>query len=384
LITTALRGNAEDSKTTDEKPKSVPTSTASGKFFSRPALDFSIIGDNKAGAYVIRVGEIVEHPAILAFIKSQMFPDNLIPELWKQSFGPDVRAPKLQLDTIDYIAGIGNLTIRPLQPTKTAPGLTNTVMVGTAVTILHFKQPVAWKEWIHDYIPGAVKKSAGGVDYVELPVIKLLGPTPLCIAARDAQTVVLVAGNDELLTSAANPAPRPSKSQLAARWTELDGGLVTFIATDHDIKLGEPTTPDKKLAKQVFDASRLVGWGFDADARTHEAYFRAQLTCDNVAAAEQLQTTFQLLLKFGQAAMASANRAATDPTSPGRTANQSAQDREADRIGAEVISNCRAKVWQQPDGAAGILVESTANLPDFAAAGTIAREKTPAKTLSPK
>ena len=153
-----------------------------------------------------------------------------------------------------------------------APEITDTFMMGSAVTIVHFKQPVAWKEWIHDYIPGAVKKSAGGVDYVELPVIKILGPTPLCVAARDAQTVVLVAGNEELLVSAANPTPRPSKSQLATRWTELDGGLVTFIATDEGIKPGEPTTPDSVLAQKVFDASRARRLGVGCrhtNARRH-------------------------------------------------------------------------------------------------------------------
>jgi beta-lactamase regulating signal transducer with metallopeptidase domain len=70
LITTALRGNAEDSTPTDEKPKAALTTTASGKLFSRPALDFSILGDNKIGAYVIRVSDIVDQPAFRAFVES--------------------------------------------------------------------------------------------------------------------------------------------------------------------------------------------------------------------------------------------------------------------------------------------------------------------------
>jgi hypothetical protein len=385
LITSALRGGAENLTPSDGTSTAPLPLSASAKSFSRKPFDFSILGDNKLGAYVIRVSDIVEQPALRALVESQVLPtEKQFKRQWAEEFGRDVPPPDLKLDAIDYIAGVGNLMIRPVKPGQmTAPGTTDAFMMGTPETIVHFKQPVAWKEWIHIHFPASVEKSVGGVSYIELPVIKALGPKPLCVVARDAQTVVLLAGMGpdppdlDLLASASNPAPRPTKSQLAARWSELDGGLVTFIATDRDVKPSEPTSPDKKLAKKIFDASRLFGWAFDIDARTHEACFRVQLTCDNSSAAKEIQGTFETALALAKAAAALSDPSASNnATATNGKKNKTAQELDTDRFQAELISNIQVKVWQQPDGAAGILVESTATLPDYAAAAmTAAREK---------
>ena len=102
-------------------------------------------------------------------------------------------------------------------------------------------------------------------------------------------------------------------------------------------------------------------------------------TCDNSSAAKEIQSTFETALALAKAAAAISNPSATTDKK-----NKTAQALDTDRFQAELISNVQVNVWQQPDGAAGILVETTATIPNFAAAGTIAREKLPAKTLSPK
>jgi beta-lactamase regulating signal transducer with metallopeptidase domain len=386
LITSALRGSAENSTLGDVTSIAPVPSTALAKSFSRKPFDFSILGDNPLGAYVIRVSDIVEQPALRAWVESQVLPTKKqFKKQWAEEFGRDVPAPDLTLDAIDYIAGVGNLIIRPVKPGQmAAPGTTDAFMMGSPETIVHFKQPVAWKEWIHDHFPASVEKSAGGVTYIELPVIKAVGPTPMCVAARDAQTLVLCTAPDNL-ASASNPAPRPAKSQLAARWTEFDGGLVTFIATNRDVKPSEPTTPDKMLAKKIFDASRLFGWAFDIDPRTHKAYVRVQITCDNSSTAKEIQGTFEAALALAKtAALLSDPSASNNPSATDGKKNKSAQELDTDRFQAELESHIQTKVWEQPDGAAGILVETAATLPDFTAAGTIAREKLPVKTLTPK
>jgi beta-lactamase regulating signal transducer with metallopeptidase domain len=389
LFTTALRGNAEDPTPSIEKPKTMFRSTESANCFSRPAFDFSILGDNKLGAYVIRVSDIVEQPALRALLETHVLPTNeQIKKQWAEEFGHEVPPPDLDLDAIDYIAGVGNLTIRPIRPGQvTTPGTTDTFMLGTPETIVHFKQPVAWKEWIHYHFPASVEKSVAGVSYVELPVIKAVGPEPLCVVARDAQTVVLLTGmgpdlpGPDAIASAANPAPRPAKSQLAARWAELDGGLVTFVATDREVKPSKPTTPDKVLTKKVLDASRLLGWAFDIDARTREAHFRVQLTCDNSSAAREVQGILETAIALAKVAAVTSDPSATINASAanGKT-NKTAQELDTHRFQSELISSIEVSLWQQADGAAGILVETTATIPGYATtAVTAAREK-----LNPK
>ena len=110
-----------------------------------------------------------------------------------------------------------------------------------------------------------------------------------------------------------------------------------------------------------------------------------QLTCDNSAAAKELQGTFETILTLTKAAAAiSEPSASNNASATNGKKNKTAQELDTDRFYADILSNVHAKVWHGPDGAAGILVETTATLPNFAAAGTIAHEKLPAKSLSPK
>src|SRR5262249_22237094 len=239
---------------------------ATEQVFDRPPLDFSVIGDNKLGAFVIRVGEILKQPELRALVESQVLPDEkTFRQNWAQEFGSDVVAPELSLDSIDYIAGIGDLVIRPMKAGDPRAGLgNNTVMTGFAQAVVHFKRQVAWKEWFHEHLPGTVEKTDGKVSYLELPVIKALGPKPMFVVARDPKTLAFTLG-EELVKTAADPAPRPAESALAARWKELDGGLITFIGTDHDVHVGKSSTnePGDELALALFESTRLFGWGVD-------------------------------------------------------------------------------------------------------------------------
>jgi beta-lactamase regulating signal transducer with metallopeptidase domain len=383
LITTALRGNAEDATIAASKSLATPSPSTSGDVFNRPPLDFSIIGDNGSGAFVVRVSELMQQPAIRALVESEVGSQQTINGCWTQAFGSDVQPPDVCFDSIDYIAGIGTYVVRPLKPDQAPSGMSQQVMLGSAQTVVRFKEPVAWREWIHDHIPGAVEKSSGGISYLELPVIKVLGPQPMRVAERDPQTIV-VAFTDDIATAAA-PGPRPALSALATRWAELDGGLATFISTDHDVDHSEPgtTDPKKVLAKKIFAASRLLGVGFDVDPQTHRAFYRVQLTCDNAAAAHDLQSTFESLLALAKVKLPTelAESQAADKSNP-EAAKLDAQRFET---ASELVANCRVSVWQKPDGAAGILVETSSALPDEAVASVAAApEKTAENAVAPK
>ena len=338
---------------------------------------------------MIRVDEIMQRPALRALFESQLLPEAVTKQFWAQQFGADVEPPKFQLDDIDYISGIANLAIRPIKAELAVPGATNQTRLGAGETVVHFKHPVAWKKWFFAHFPGAAEKSIRDVTYVELPVIPAFGPTPMCVAARDSQTLVFLAADPERMAEAAAPGPRPAKSPLAARWAEVDGGLATFLATDADIKPTEttPTRPENALAAKIFASIRLIALGIDVAPGSHDAVYHVSLTCDNIEDAQQLHSTFESLLALAKVELA-AQAAKLASSTPGSTAegkDQPDETTEELRLQSECVSNCRVKVWEQPDGTAGILIETSTTLPDTPiAAVAVVPDKSSETSVSPK
>jgi hypothetical protein len=125
----------------------------------------------------------------------------------------------------------------------------------------------------------------------------------------------------------------------------------------------------------------MFGWAIDFDRTTQRAAYRVQLTCDNFAVAEETKATIESLMQLAKAATSAVSEQARQSTSSAGAAgdnstSEAVEQLRMNRLAEDLTSNCKISLWERPDKAAGVLVESAAALPDFAPAeATVAREK---------
>src|SRR6201999_4350067 len=95
-------------------------------------------------------------------------------------------------------------------------------------------------------------------------------------------------------------------------WRELDGGLISFIGTDHDVHVGKSSTnePGDELALALFESARLFGWGVDVDPMSHQAVYRVQLTCESSTAAEEMKSRVDAIMQLAKVAASAASEQA--------------------------------------------------------------------------
>jgi hypothetical protein len=114
-------------------------------------------------------------------------------------------------------------------------------------------------------IPGATEKSHEGTEFVELPIIPALGPTPICACRLDDHSL-LVAQNQTLLFSRLKQLGTAARSKgWHKAWKGVDGGLVALATTDANFvrPLGEPIDDDARAYSEFFTNLRAMAIGLD-------------------------------------------------------------------------------------------------------------------------
>jgi beta-lactamase regulating signal transducer with metallopeptidase domain len=269
LATTALRGGADDVTESGE--------VGQAALFARNPLELSNLGGAHKGLFVVRLGELArraEFAPMLDLLTSS------IAQTWPLDFG--VEAPALDLTAIEYVAGVPQLTVEPVDQSDDRD-VNGRVMFGAGEWVVRFTHAVELASWLAKYIPAATAHPEEGLTYYELPEMGFLGQIPMRVAQVDERTVVCAWGADRLKAIAAG-LPNESTAEEAAQWTALDGGLITLVADDANVAR-DMATPDAPLAADVLKHVDRYGFSFDLDA-SGTAGVRVAMSCQDAAAAE--------------------------------------------------------------------------------------------------
>ena len=354
LAAAALRGTAADNPILPNPVLPPGQQEREVRVFNREPFDFALIGDNPQGAFVVRVDEIMQQPRLREFVETEMFPQEEWAANWHDQFGADVPCPQIDFSAIEFLAGVGQLKITAFPPAGVAVSsstddqrLTHLTAIGLPQVLLRFKRPVDWQGWFKTHFPSLQEKQHGAVAYLELPTISALGPQPLCVAGLDERTIVLAVGEDTLAEALA-PRPRPAESELAARWRLMDGGLITFLATDKDIN-PDPSLPTDQLLKSlcgILGECRGLGFAMDFDPATQQLAMRYEAPTDDLADAKKLHAAITGLLMVAETASVS-------PETPAEA-----------QLRQEFLSTCQVSFWQTAADEAGVMLDARATLSD--------------------
>jgi beta-lactamase regulating signal transducer with metallopeptidase domain len=277
ITTTALRGAAEG-------PAANMEDAPISNLFSRPEIDLSRLGGLHEGLFVVRLGELSQQPAVAPLVAD--FAD-FCGRVWPEAFG--VEAPEMDLSAIEYLAGVAQLTIEPIDAASKEAGSSHTsrLMTGCGEVIFRFARDVAWEDWLAQHVPKAVRKRTGELSYYELPALPAMGKMPMFVASLDQRTLVCTWGVDRLKAVIAGIPVETSPTE-SAQWDAIDGGLIAFVANDSRIDRETPT-PNAPAASEVLENVTRYALGFDVDATTNEAGLHVDLMCADGAMAERVQ-----------------------------------------------------------------------------------------------
>jgi hypothetical protein len=266
---------------------------------------------------------------------------------------------------------VPQVTVEPFKNEKD-PNITGRMMIGCADFVVRFHNEVAWQAWIKKHMPGAEDISENGFTYTRLPVIEAIGPVPLCVAARDARTLVCTTNVEHLRTLSASD-KRQSDTKTAAQWKKLEGGLATFLVTDSriDSEGTAPKDPGAQFAKMVFDNATQFGLGFDLDAASNQSAIHIDLKCKDAAAAERIQAAVATMLPLAKAQLQKMiderpelildkaerenwNRAAGGPDT----------DANVGKFWLDVLASCATDTIASEDGEVHVRITTKAPFPD--------------------
>jgi beta-lactamase regulating signal transducer with metallopeptidase domain len=291
--TLGLRGSAETTTVASSNASESPTEPP---MFVRPAIDPSLMGESDNGLFVVRLGEMSERPV---FVPVFQLAARMMGQRWREAFGAD--APSFNFDSIEYLAGVPNLVVEPYKNEKD-PSVSSRMMIGCMDFVVRFRHEVAWKAWIKEHLPGAEDIRENGFSYTRLPVIEAIGPVPLCVAARDARTLVCSTSVEHLQTLAASD-QRQRNTKTAAQWNALEGGLATFLVTNSriDPNATNPKDPGAQFARMIFENATQYAFGFDLDAASNQSAIRVDLKCKDAASAQRIQAAVAAMLPLAKA-----------------------------------------------------------------------------------
>jgi beta-lactamase regulating signal transducer with metallopeptidase domain len=352
----ALRGSAESGSQTTE------ATIAADGLFARPAIETPFVPIENCGLIVVRASELTSHTQ---FVPAVGVLNGYFRGAWPDAFG--VPAPEFNFDSVEYIAGIPQLTIKNFK-SEANPEHSGTMMLGCGGVVIRFNHNVDWREWMKAYIPDAVEKSDDAVIYLEMPVIPALGPTPLCVAARDSQTIVCTGGVD--LLKKLMKEPPAGAATWGPGWDAIDGGLISVSVGSENID-PDLSTPKAPRAEDLFRHVKHYGIGFDLDAAAKVAGLKLDLQCADAAGTMEVQTALAELMPQAvatiEAQVAAPSQLQMSDEERARmkqTAGNSETDRRVAEFWLGVAKSAKVDVILNDDGAASVRISATAPFPD--------------------
>ncbi|HMO84205.1 MAG TPA: M56 family metallopeptidase, partial [Lacipirellulaceae bacterium] len=343
--TTALRGAAE-------AVEMMPSDAKEPALFSRAHVDLSILGGPHNGLFIVRVGELMQQPALAAMLESVC---GSVRNVWPHLIGAE--GPELDLAAIEFFAGTPQLTIQPADVLKESDSPhTGRMIVGFGEAVLRFRRDVAWEAWLERYVPGTMRHVDGELTYYELPEIPAIGAERLLVAAVDDRTLVFGAFGLTRLKALNAGLGDESTAAESSQWAAIEGGLVTFVATDARVD-GDMPTPKAPQAEEILKHVERYGFGFDVDRATNQAGLRFDLTCVSAAAAAEVSGALAELLPVMKAELESRINAAGAIPPPSKT------EQEYIKLWHSLVDRCTVRVASFSDGAASVQIASTADFP---------------------
>jgi hypothetical protein len=361
--TLALRGSAESPTVAQPKTSDSPTTPT---MFARAPIDPSLFGESDNGLFVVRLGEMSQRPV---FVPVFELAARMIGQRWPEAFDAD--APSFNFGSIEYVAGVPQLTVEPFK-NEQDPKVSGRVMIGCTDFIIRFRNDVAWQAWIKQHIPRAEDISENGFSYTRLPVIEEIGPVPLCVAARDARTLVCTT-NVEHLQKLATSDKRPSDTKSAAQWNALEGGLATFLVTDSRINSGEttPHDPGAQFAKMIFENATQYGLAFDLDSASNQSAFHVDLKCKDAASAQRIKAAVAVMLPLAKAQLQKMIDEQPELILDGAerekwnlTAGGPDTDAKVGKFWMDVLTSCATETIANEDGEVHVRITTKAPFPD--------------------
>ncbi|QEG32852.1 M56 family metallopeptidase [Bythopirellula goksoeyrii] len=295
VVTMVLRSSAEPLNATQaEKTRSVTAAEPPKEFeaFNRAPIDISLVGDNESGVFAIRLGELSHHPA---YRPTMNLFNNLLCEVIQENLGKDIAAD-VHFESIDYIIGLLDLTIKPIEKPSDAQHK-NKLMFGSSEVVLRFREDVQWQSWIRRNLPNAEEKSEGDVVYFEYSLMAF-GPQPLLIVARDSRTVILAHSLERLKEMADNKSVHQTSDTLATEWQAADRGLLTIVATDKSIESAESTStePAEMACRAILQHTRKISIGLDLEEETGNVGLKFSLISEDEQSAESVSEAIEKLI----------------------------------------------------------------------------------------
>lgn len=340
--------------------------------FGRPIDATMLLGSAEQGAFVVRVSELAEVPALAQGVP--LLNAMIHEQLTQQADVAPQDIPEIHVEAIEWIAGVPRLKVKP--KTGTEKGQEGQVMFECDGFVVRFRDKVDWKAWLARAMPATEVHEAGeGEDfcYLKLPPIPgvpAFSAIPFVVAARDERTLVLAADMPQL-RQLLHSTGADATAGLGAEWKELDGGLATLIAKiDAKAPLGQPDEPGARLMISLLEKSSEFGLAFDTDPVTRAAQVRWTMMAADQAGAEQIKATLHEMLPMCveqlQAEIAAPTQLHVDANAP-YEAVQTVGDANTNRQVAEfwwaILKDCKPQIVPRADGRVQVQLTATATLP---------------------
>lgn len=350
VATTALRGGAEDeAKGGDVRQAAM---------FARTPLELPHLDGAHKGLFVVRLGELARRAEFASFLELITPPFD---QTWPLDFG--VAAPALDLTAIEYVAGIPQMTVEPVDQGDD-PDVKGRVMFEAGEWVVRFTHAVELAPWLAKYIPAAAAHADEGLTYYVLPEMWSFGQVPMQVCQADERTIVFSWNTDRLKAVAAG-LPNESTAEEAAQWAAWDGGLITLVANDANAARGI-ATPDAPLAADILKHVDRYGFSFDLDA-AGVAGVRVALSCGDAAAAEavakaveglapQLAAQIKSQLELPDEVFA----IVPETGEPIAVERYSAPERDYMQFWVRAIEACQVRVETNESGAVCLVTSTTA------------------------
>jgi beta-lactamase regulating signal transducer with metallopeptidase domain len=306
---TALRGLAQSPATKTDpsirvarvpEPEPKPAGNAadahaaSTTLFQRPAFDLTTAAVRDSKGFIIRVGEIFRRPEMVPIAK---IVDDWFVARWKEIV-PNENVPAWSLKDIEYIAGDFRLVVKAM-PQPTVDG-SNQIMLGSHWLVVRWQQPVQGQyESLLRWPAGAgeasaTKKLHGSAEFVDLPIIPVMGPSRMCVCQLDAHTLLIAKDEVTLKARLHSLAVKPNPPSWLPSWKGVEGGLVSVITTNGiEEPLGAPVDDEARMLQNLFHA-RQCAVGVDWQSGVNPVgVIKLQLQFDDQASAELFCTSLR-------------------------------------------------------------------------------------------
>jgi len=353
VATTALRGLAEPKEdstpTAAVQTESIPNTA--NEMFKYPPIDPAIIGDNEQGVFLLRVAEMLKQDSIKPMIGMI---NQMVSAECKTWFGSS-ELVEIDLRTIDYIAGQSNVVVRRREPDPEREH-NSQLMIGSDLWVVRFKRDISdWKEWIRAKAPEAEEMQHGEITYFQFPPIPAMGPQGIQVAARDSHTLVFSGDSEDFWDQVEGNQLVPAR--WADEWKELDGGLISVIATDKsfEVSVENSKVPGGNAMNQVADNIQQIGFGIDWDPLTDQVSVKMNSCCSSQEKAELVKTAIVSLMSLSsETAKAGLEKKGQDDPDSGAARNW--------QLVSELLNNFESQTATKQDGTVVVHVKTSFGL----------------------